>query len=255
MRAHTGGCCWIEILVSHFTLRLRLGDGSVNTHTRTSSDSYRWRRRRSRPARGHAYGGNSAAEARPRRVHGTSCSEELACRGVAAASTRRRRRRPRRRLRSCEAPSRGDERGRSAAASAAKLTTARRAAWTGGGGGAVGHRLPVQALFLADSRRRRRTSDLRNIARTRLCELARGVALRKRGPRPPPRRCGGRRVRFCVPGDRRAASAAKAAYVAMRAPSLAWISVACVLTASIWNLNGRPPGLPTARRRQARTCV
>ena len=39
-----------------------------------------------------------------------------------------------------------------------------------------------------------------------------------------------------------ASSAPKAAYVL--APSLAWISVACVLTASIWNLNGRPPVYP-----------
>ena len=38
--------------------------------------------------------------------------------------------------------------------------------------------------------------------------------------------------------------APKAAYVL--APSLAWISVACVLTASIWNLNGRPPVYPAA---------
>ena len=41
-----------------------------------------------------------------------------------------------------------------------------------------------------------------------------------------------------------ASSAPKAAYVL--APSLAWISVACVLTASIWNLNGRPPVYPAA---------
>ena len=39
-----------------------------------------------------------------------------------------------------------------------------------------------------------------------------------------------------------ASSAPKAAYVL--APSLAWISVACVLTASIWNLNNRPPIYP-----------
>ena len=39
-----------------------------------------------------------------------------------------------------------------------------------------------------------------------------------------------------------ASAAPKAAYVL--APSLAWISVACVLTASIWNLNGRPPVYP-----------
>ena len=41
-----------------------------------------------------------------------------------------------------------------------------------------------------------------------------------------------------------ASAAPKAAYVL--APSLAWISVACVLTASIWNLNGRPPVYPAA---------
>ena len=39
-----------------------------------------------------------------------------------------------------------------------------------------------------------------------------------------------------------ASAAPKAAYVL--APSLAWISVACVLTASIWNLNNRPPIYP-----------
>ena len=39
-----------------------------------------------------------------------------------------------------------------------------------------------------------------------------------------------------------ASAAPKAAYVL--APSLALISIACVLTASIWNLNGRPPVYP-----------
>ena len=42
----------------------------------------------------------------------------------------------------------------------------------------------------------------------------------------------------------------KAAYVL--APSFAWISVACVLTASIWNLNGRTAGLPGGGRRRQR---